>query len=576
MTIPHIWGARQVGAPAHPDTWSFAIWSPDASDMAVSLDGVETPMAQDSDGVWRAHLKANEGEAYGFVTGGTYYPDPAARRQSGNVHSMSRLTTTQPYSNAHDWRGLTWSDAVILEVHIGTFTKDGTLISAIKRIDGLAELGITAIELMPLAQFGGARGWGYDGVLPYAIHPSYGTRGDLRSFINACHAADIAVILDVVYNHFGPDGSYMQALAPAFFDPSRKTPWGAAFDFSRPAVRAFIIQNAEMWITEFGVDGLRIDAVHQMIDSGSPHIVEELAARLGALDCPHPVHIIVEDDRNLPDLRENGITAAWNDDFHHAVHCLITGEADGYYLPYSLNPIDDLMLALQRGQIDEGQPRQGRDHPRGAPAGHLAVTAFVNSNQTHDQIGNRAQGERLISLIGSDTAQIAHALLLTSPYIPMLFMGEEIGARAPFLYFADFKGDLAQAVRDGRAAEFGAFAGFVTTVPDPLAHDTFKRSRPYEAPPADAQEWLALTRKLLTHRADHVAPLLKTRHLISTVEKAGESSLHAKWTFQAGTIETVLRFTHDTDNGQTGLRGSQITIGDASSPCFFTTKVTPS
>ncbi len=524
------WGAQ----PLNKTSWSFSIWVPDAQEVVLEIAGRTVALHHEGGGHWTACAPAQEGQFYQFIIDGTAYPDPASRQQRNGVHGPSVLADrTRP---PRTWKGRDWADAVVFELHIGTFTQEGTLRAAASRLDDLAALGITFVELMPVAQFHGTFGWGYDGVLPYAPHDAYGTPRDLRAFVDRAHSLGMAVLLDVVYNHFGPEGAYLNVYCPQFFSTDTKTPWGPAMDFSRPEVRDYFFANAEMWITEYGFDGLRLDAVHAIKDHTDPHFVQELAQRLKSLDLGRPVHLIEEDERNLPNSREADIDAAWNDDYHHAVHCLLTGESQSYYAAFAVDPMADLCSALRGGQVEQGQPRTGKTYLRGAPVDHLPVTAFVNANQTHDQIGNRAQGERLIDLAGPDVMMVAHALLLTSPYIPMLFMGEEVGSRAPFQYFCDFEGALAQAVREGRANEFDGFEGSAQTVADPCLHATMARSRPYADLPRDADKWRDWTRTLLHYRAERIVPLLKSRRKTARVDRVGAKALQAVWTFEAGTL----------------------------------------
>lgn len=524
------WGTRSEGAAG----WTFSIWAPEADTVSVMLKGDSYAMLGDAEGHWSLTLGAEAGQHYWFVIDGTAYPDPASRMQSEGVHGASVLCP-QP-SRPNHWAGRDWAEAVVFEMHLGTFTPEGTLRRATEKLQDLADAGFTFIELMPIAQFHGRFGWGYDGVLPYALHDAYGSYEDLTDFINRAHELDMGVLLDVVYNHFGPEGAYLHAYCPQFFHADKSSTWGASIDFSRPEVRAYFLRNAEMWIVQHGFDGLRLDAVHAIGDDSSPHFVTELTNHLKSLKLGRPVHIIAEDERNLPDLREAGVDAAWNDDYHHAVHCLLTDEDEGYYEAFAADPMADLCQALRGGQVEEGQPRAGKALPRGAPSDHLPVTSFVNANQTHDQVGNRARGERLISLIGTERMAVLHGLLLCGPYVPMLFMGEEVGSHVPFQFFADFDGDLAEAVRKGRAAEFADFAGFTGTVPDPCAKETMINSRPYGTPSDDADFWRSWTKNLLQLRGDKIVPLLKTARLNVQVDQVGPRALRAHWHFAAGTL----------------------------------------
>jgi len=444
-----------------------------------------------------------------------------------------------------DWQGRHWAGAVILELHVGLFTPEGSFAAAATRMADLAAMGITAIEIMPVAQFSGRRGWGYDGVLPFAPHNAYGSPAQFKALIAAAHAAGIAVILDVVYNHFGPDGAYLHDIAPEFFDAERMTPWGAGIDYTSPAVREFFLSNVAMWIGEYHIDGLRIDAAHQIRDPSRPEMLDEIARVARETGAGREIWLVLEDERNLagPVAPGAGLyDAQWNDDFHHALHCLLTGEAESYYAPFAVDPMADLLRALAEGQVDQGQARKGADHPRGEPSAHLPVTAFVNACQTHDQVGNRARGERLIGLAGEAAARACHALLLLSPFVPMLFMGEEAGEEAPFCFFADFPEPMAEATRRGRQKEFERFASFRGQVPDPISPATFEMSRPYGGEAARAAEWRALTAQLLGYRRERILPLIRSAGAqgvggMASVTSPSARVIEAAWQFPAGRLE---------------------------------------
>ncbi|MDO6669488.1 malto-oligosyltrehalose trehalohydrolase [Paracoccus sp. 1_MG-2023] len=557
------WGAR-----ADDGAWRFGLWAPDAGQVDLMLEGRPLPMQAAEGGWWQLRTDAPEGAEYRFRLNGTTYPDPASRLQAGDVHGPSRLMASKPAP-----RGPVrdWAASVIYEMHVGTFTPEGTLAAAAGRMAHLADLGFTAIELMPLGQWSGDRGWGYDGVLPFAPHPAYGTPDDLRDLVIAAHDAGMTVILDLVMNHFGPEGAYLHATSPAFFDAGRMTPWGAAIDFAQPAVREFWIDCACHWVSEYAIDGLRLDAVHQIAGPGARDFMRDLSAELHRIA---PVHLITEDERNEPDLRENcGYDASWNDDFHHAVHVALTAEDHAYYTPFAVDPVGDLALALKRGHVEEGQPRPPRDGLRGASCGHLPVTGFVNSVQTHDQVGNRAFGDRLLAIADPAGVAVAYALLLTAPYIPMVFMGEERGATSPFLFFADFTGDLAQAVRKGRAAEFPEVASHGDTVPDPLSPRTFAQSKLDWTDGPKAREWQDLTRRALRFRRDHVLPLIQSGRLSADVARTGDRALLADWRFAAGRLRIALTM------GQAGgdpLPGAQFGLGHIGRDAFaISAKVDP-
>ncbi|WP_282602090.1 malto-oligosyltrehalose trehalohydrolase [Paracoccus sp. PARArs4] len=541
------WGARPEGG-----EWRFGLWSPGAAQVDLMLEGQALPMRRDAMGWWDLLHPAPEGAEYLFRVDGQCVPDPASRLQAGDVHAPSRLIAPRPAPRgpARDWASM-----VIYEMHVGTFTPEGSLAAAAARMELLAGLGFTAIELMPLGQWAGNRGWGYDGVLPFAPHPAYGTPDDLRALVAAAHRAGLSVILDLVMNHFGPDGAYLHAITPEFFDADRMTPWGAAIDFGQEAVRRFWTECACHWVSEYAIDGLRLDAVHQIAGPGSRDFLHDLAATLRGIA---PVHLITEDERNEPALREEGgYDASWNDDFHHAVHVALTSEDHAYYAPFAVDPVGDLALALRRGHVEEGQPRPPRGSLRGASCGHLPVTAFVNSVQTHDQVGNRAFGDRLLSIADPAGVAVAYALLLCAPYVPMVFMGEERGATTPFLFFADFTGDLAQAVRTGRASEFPEVARHGDTVPDPLSMQTFAASRLDWTDDARAREWQDLTRRALGFRATHLLPLIRSARRSVDVAR-DDASLLADWRFDAGRLRVALSLGRP---GGEGIPGAQFGIG---------------
>ncbi|QUS36397.1 malto-oligosyltrehalose trehalohydrolase [Falsirhodobacter algicola] len=529
------WGAEQV----EPGRWSFALWSPDAADVAVEIGGRVVPMSAEADGWHRAEAEAKAGDTYRLRIGDVAIPDPASRAQAGDVHADSVLV--DPAHDFHPWDGRPWEETVILEIHVGLFTPEGTFAAAAARMEELAALGVTMVELMPVGQFPGARGWGYDGVLPWAPHPSYGTPADMRAFVDAAHRAGISVILDVVYNHFGPDGAWIGQVAPSFFHPEIATPWGAAIAFDEPAVRRFFIGNALHWLREYNLDGFRFDAIDQIRDQGEPEFMVELgqAIRDGGFD--RPIHLTTEDNRNITRLHdENGpYDGEWNDDYHHCIHVLLTGETQDYYSSFGPAPFEDLCLSLECGFVEQGQPRPPQKTGRGERSCDLPWHAFVNFNQNHDQTGNRAKGERLLALADPDAVKVAHALLLLGPFVPMLFMGEEAGETAPFQFFADFTGDLAEATRKGRHAEFPGVKEF----PDPMSEETYERSRPYRGDPGAMAAWRDLTRRLLAFRQDRIVPLMTSgRAGDPEITRAGPRSLVARWPFAAGTLRIALDF----------------------------------
>ncbi|RPH67247.1 MAG: malto-oligosyltrehalose trehalohydrolase [Burkholderiales bacterium] len=480
--------------------------------------------------------EATAGSLYRFrLDDGLAVPDPASRFNPLDVHGPSELLDPLDHDwSDGGWTGRPWHEAVVYELHVGAFTPAGTFDAARERLAELALLGITAVELMPVADFPGARNWGYDGVLPYAPDASYGRPEHLKRFVEAAHSLGIMVLLDVVYNHFGPDGNYLHAYAPQFFDPARRTPWGAAIDFDGPSsatVRDFFVHNALFWICEYGFDGLRIDAVHAIEDRSSPDIVESIA--LALRDGPGRerfVHLVLENDRNEAHylarevgdaaVRPRQADAQWNDDIHHALHVLLTGETDGYYADYADTPVERLGRALAEGFVYQGDASAFRDGARrGEPSAHLPPSAFVAFLQTHDQVGNRAFGGRIDAVADPALMPAALACVLLGPQVPLLFMGEEYAASTPFLFFCDFGPELAAAVRDGRREEFGRFQAFRdpaarAAIPDPNAIETFSASklRWRERDTSPHRERLALVRQLLQVRHALMPMLGRIRH----------------------------------------------------------------
>jgi malto-oligosyltrehalose trehalohydrolase len=505
MPLDYSWGPQPDGG----DMWLFRLWAPGVERLKLRLEDHDIAMHPEADGWFCARAEAFAGEHYRFVLpDGSCVPDPASRHQPEGVHGPSCLCAPR---NARRWPGRPWEDAVIYELHLGTFTARGSYAAAIPELARLAETGFTAIELMPVAQFGGDRGWGYDGVLPYAPHHAYGNPCDLVALVEAAHELGLMVLLDVVYNHFGPDGNVLGAYAPDFFDATRQTPWGAGIDYTRQPVRRFFIENALYWVAEFGVDGFRFDAIDQMHDSSEPELMVELAQAVRAAFPDRALHLTTEDNRNVTHLHERGRglsvalhTAEWNDDMHNAAHVLATGEREDYYAPFADGPLAHLGRALAGGFSFQGEDG------RGAPSEHLPPVAFVDFLQNHDQTGNRARGERLIALTDPATLKALTAILALSPHVPLFFMGEEYGETRPFLFFAHFGGDLDAAVRRGRQAEFAGFSGFESGVPDPVAPETFERSMldPARRASAQGRAFTDRLRRLLTIRRDAIVPRL--------------------------------------------------------------------
>lgn len=518
---------------------TFRLWAPAAQSVNLVLD---KPMAMQRHGDWFAlHVEyALPGTRYSFrIDDEIDIPDPASHFQPDDVHRQSEAISHVYDWRCTDWKGLPWHEAVFTEVHVGTYTPQGTFRAIINKLDDLAETGITALELMPIADFPGRWNWGYDGALLFAPDSTYGRPDDLRALIDGAHTRGLMVFLDVVYNHFGPEGNYLHRIAPSFFTDAH-TPWGGAINYEQPEVRAFAIENALHWLDHYRFDGLRLDAVHAIATPGEPTILRDLSRAVGqlAIQTGRHIHLVVENDDNRATLLApqedppaGRYRAQWNDDYHHAWHTLLTGEDQGYYCDYR-DTEKHVARALADGFAYQGEASPHRnDALRGQPSRNLPRAAFVNFIQNHDQIGNRPLGERLTELASQDALQAALCVLLLQPSPPLLFMGEEWGATEPFPFFCDFKGALADAVREGRRREFAeAYARHGDEIPDPLAADTFASAKldwGATKKPEHATR-LALTRALLAARRRHVVPLLPA------MSNAGEATfadrvLHARW-----------------------------------------------
>ncbi|AZF58578.1 malto-oligosyltrehalose trehalohydrolase [Pseudomonas sp. R11-23-07] len=511
----------------------FALWAPDAFYVSVELqDGKSIAMLPQANGWFEVEVACPAGTLYRFnIDGERDVPDPASRAQALDVHGWSRVVDPLAYEWRHShWQGRPWHEAVIYELHVGAM---GGYAEVEKQLPRLAELGVTAIELMPLAQFPGERNWGYDGVLPYAPHSTYGTPEQLKHLIDSAHGHGLAVILDVVYNHFGPDGNYLGQYAKGFFQEDVHTPWGAGIDFERREVRDFFLDNALMWLLEYRFDGLRLDAVHAI---DNPEFLRELAQRVRQqVDTGRHVWLMLENELNQASLLEQDFDAQWNDDFHNVLHVLLTGETDAYYSDFAEQPTVKLARCLGEGFIYQGEPTR-HGHTRGEPSAELPPTAFVAFLQNHDQIGNRALGERLHQLCSPQALKAATALLLLSPMIPLMFMGDEVNAAQPFLFFTDHHGELAQAVREGRRNEFADFAAFHDPeqrerIPDPNAVTTFLQSKPSLVENEQAQ----LYRHLLGLRHQYVVPHLPGSVALGA-QVLADSAVTARWRLGDGSV----------------------------------------
>ncbi|WP_395396283.1 malto-oligosyltrehalose trehalohydrolase (plasmid) [Novosphingobium sp. BL-8A] len=534
------WGADLL----EDGRWRFRLWAPDANAVSVSFRAGRKVLGRESEGWWNTQAAAKTGESYRFIVDGTAYPDPAAREQEDSVHGASLLVDPRAFEWRSPWAGRPWEEAVIYELHVGTFTNEGTFAAATEALARLRELGVTMVELMPVAQFEGQRGWGYDGVLPYAPHRAYGVPDEFRRFVDRAHALGMGVLLDVVYNHLGPAGNYLSAWCPSFFHGDRQSPWGQGIAYETRAVRDYFLENALYWLSEYRLDGLRLDAVHAIEDTSAVHFLDELGERVRAIEWGRPIHLVTEDERNLTRHLARGDTfdATWNDDWHHAIHCLLTGENEAYYATFAVDPLADIEVALRDGYVEQGQHRLASKVLRGEPSTALPRTAFVNFLGNHDQIGNRAQGERLHQLVTDHTAlRVVTALTLLSPYAPMIFMGDEFLTDAPFLFFADFTGDLAEAVRKGRAEEFAQFKAFGGQVPDPIAPETFHACKVGEPHRAEQHDHAHFVGELLSVRRAHIVPMLETTRNPQVAVRREGSLIEAIWDFGNAALSLRVR-----------------------------------
>ncbi|MGO4809402.1 malto-oligosyltrehalose trehalohydrolase [Cupriavidus sp. 2MCAB6] len=537
----------------------FRLWAPDAAasgqPIRLEIAGfgpvpmcAVAPGPGESEGWLEAIAPCCRAARYWFrLDDGSTVPDPASRAQANDVDGASLVCDPHAYIWCHPyWRGRPWHEAVVYEMHVGLC---GGYAGATRQLPRLAALGITAVELMPLAEFPGGRNWGYDGVLPFAPECSYGKPDELRALVDCAHGLGMMVLLDVVYNHFGPEGNFLHRYAATFFRSDVRTPWGAAIDFRQPEVRRFFTENACYWLEDFRFDGLRLDAVHAIVDEGW---LREMAGEVRARHPGRHIHLVLENHDNDASLLAAGFDAQWNDDGHHALHVLLTGECDGYYGDYA-RPAGDApaeesaapMLAHLARVLAEGFAYQGEVSPtrgtrRGQPSAALAPTAFVLFLQNHDQTGNRALGERLTRLAQPDALRAAVLLQLLCPQIPLVFMGEEYGAETPFLYFTSHPPELAEAVRAGRRREFGAVAAFgdperAALIPDPNDPATFEASRP----PLDGDNaWSQYYRALLAIRQRELVPRL-AGSTSAGVRIVGEAALAASWRLGDGALLTI-------------------------------------
>ena len=540
----------------------FRIWAPRAERLSVEIEGGPTlPMQRHPDGLFELRAPGlRPGSRYRFAfPDGRRRPDPAARLQEGSVHEASTVFDAAFDWTDAGWRGVPLTELVTYELHTGTFTPEGTLDAVVPRLAALKRLGITAVEPMPLAAFDGERGWGYDGVLLYAVHRAYGGPRALQRLVDACHAQGLAVILDVVYNHLGPSGNYLREFGP-YFTRRHSTPWGEAVNFDGPEsrmARELVIQNALYWVRDFHVDGLRLDAVHSILDDSPRHILEELNDRVQALaaELGREVHVIAESDLNEPRLVHRkeqggyGLAAQWSDDLHHALHTLLTGERGGYYVDFG--SLDDLAQAYRHAYVYTGQHSAHRKRAHGRSTAGLSGRRFVVAAQNHDQVGNRAMGDRLSASLPPEALRLAAAAAILSPFLPLVFMGEEYGETAPFQYFTSFPDEaLGRAVSEGRRREFESFA-WQGELPDPQEPRTFERSKldwslaerePHASTRAWYQALLTLRKRRATLRNDRLEDVSTERQgdntlLVHRQGDSGEALLVLRLEASAGLIQ---------------------------------------
>jgi maltooligosyltrehalose trehalohydrolase len=516
----------------------FRLWAPAQETVSVAIEsGGALPMRRSLDGWFVATAPVPAGTRYHFrLADGLMVPDPASMAQFSDVHGASIVVADDFTWHHPDWKGRPWNETIIYEVHPGVAGGFRAIRDDLPR---LKTLGVTAIELMPVNDFPGRRNWGYDGVLPYAPDSAYGTPEDLKELIDAAHGLGLMMFLDVVYNHFGPDGNYLFTYAPQFFRDDVKTPWGPAIDFRRREVRDYFICNVLMWLMEYRFDGLRFDAVHAIQEQDW---VEEMAATVRRTVEPgRHVHLVLEHHNDASHLR-NGVDAQWNDDGHNVLHVLLTGEDGGYYADYADHPAARLARVLAEGWVYQGERSGYLDQERGQPSGDLPPTAHVLFLQNHDQIGNRAFGERLTALTSARALEAAITLQMLCPQIPLLFMGEEIASTTPFLFFTDHHNDLADAVREGRRQEFAGFAAFADPekreqIPDPNAEATFAASIPRPGP--GATERFALYQRLIRLRMQEIVPRLPGTISTGTTV-IGPKAVRAGWRMGDGARLTIV------------------------------------
>ena len=533
------------GAESHPDGQTrFRLWAPSVESLDLELQGQDRrPMQPQDDGWWELVIPAPPGTRYRYVLpNGLCVPDAASRQQDGGVHGWSVVVAPDRYEWKNTgWRGRPWHEAVIYEAHLGLV---GGYDGLRERLPELRDLGVTVVEIMPIAEFPGAHNWGYDGVLPYAAESCYGTPDSLKRLVDEAHGLGLCMMLDVVYNHFGPDGNYIGAYCQPFFTEDMHTPWGAAIDFRKPEVMDYYVGNALYWLREFRFDGLRFDALHAVMPQEALAPIER-GIRANA-DPERTIALVMEHEDNAARFLRRGpgqpgYDAQWADDFHHCMHVLLTGETSSYYVDYD-HPTEKLARVLAEGFAYQGEVSRLRGRPRGEPSKGLPTSCFVMHLQNHDQIGNRARGERLPALTSNEKLRAATALLLLSPFIPLMFMGDEWATKSPFLYFTDHNEELAELVRKGRAKEFGIGvtedpdkAGEQDAIPDPNSPETFKASQVEQTDPAMRE----LYQHLLRLRRERIVPGIPGASSLGC-DVLGEGTVAARWRLGNGAELAIL------------------------------------
>lgn len=549
------------GPIVQPSETCFRFWSPQSEKVQLTIEGNAPIEMEPVDDGWFSCtvVGAGAGARYGFVLpDGLTVPDPASRFQPDDVHGLSEVINLERYGwKANSWKGRPVEELVFYELHIGSFTPEGTFKAAIEKLDHLAGLGVTALQIMPISDFPGNYGWGYDGVMPYAPESSYGRPEDLMALVDAAHERGLCVFLDVVYNHFGPDGNYLPVYAPIFTD-HHKTPWGNGINYDAEhsdAVRSFMIENAIYWVRDFRFDGLRLDAVHAIKDDSDEHLLKELASRVREAAGDRHIHLVVENEDNDADLLERDgdgkpkyFSAQWNDDIHHVLHIAGTGETFGYYKDYADDP-SKLGKALAEGFVFQGEMMEYRGETRGKPSAQLPPTAFISFIQNHDQVGNRALGDRMIASQPLDRMKALAACYLLAPQLPMLFMGEEFGSKQPFPFFCDFNEDLNEKVRKGRREELSRLPGFdADDLPDPTARETFEKAKlDWDSLSSSvARELLAFYRNILSVRHKAIVPLLATGSTAPATYENSGPAVTVTWDFGPKHLALTANFSEET------------------------------